>query len=378
MSLETRLELSYYQETASINESHKVFLVQHRETKKFFVKKVLTKYNLSVYRALQDNPIPGLPQIYLLHEEDGTLTVIEEYVSGYTLEEIMINRGPINEREICGYMSGLCDILAEMHSRTPAIIHRDIKPSNVMITANSRVILLDFNAARENIVKEEDTELLGTKGYAAPEQYGFGSSSPRTDIYALGMLMNSLLWGDFHRDIYPSATLGPVIQKCIQINPDDRYSDVLKLKEALPHFKRQPVIFAKDSPDYLSENSAKGNPDYRPEEIAKKKYYPPGFRTGKTWKMIVASLVYIGLAAFCIFPRQDMDARESLIIGFAVFLYSLLFIACMFNYADIRKIIPFSGSSKKIFRAFGTILFLVLAIFIDVILIGVLEWIFIR
>ena len=76
----------------------------------------------------------------------------------------------------------------------PAIIHRDIKPSNIIITAYNRAVLLDFNAAKYySCQSTEDTVLLGTQGYASPEQYGFGSSSPQTDIYSMGILFRELL-----------------------------------------------------------------------------------------------------------------------------------------------------------------------------------------
>ena len=76
----------------------------------------------------------------------------------------------------------------------PPIIHRDIKPSNIIITAYNRAVLLDFNAAiYYSCQSTEDTILLGTQGYASPEQYGFGSSSPQTDIYSMGILFRELL-----------------------------------------------------------------------------------------------------------------------------------------------------------------------------------------
>lgn len=74
----------------------------------------------------------------------------------------------------------LCNILNALHSMTPPIIHRDIKPSNIIITSYNYAMLLDFNAAKQfSGQNESDTVLIGTPGYAAPEQYGFGSSSPK-------------------------------------------------------------------------------------------------------------------------------------------------------------------------------------------------------
>lgn len=91
-------------------------------------------------------------------------------------------------------MYELCEILEKLHSANPPIVHRDIKPSNIIITNYDHVILLDFNAAKYfTDPNTSDTILLGTKGYAAPEQYGFGSSTPQTDIYAVGILLKELV-----------------------------------------------------------------------------------------------------------------------------------------------------------------------------------------
>ena len=91
-------------------------------------------------------------------------------------------------------MSGIKSIISfgstSRAAQIAPIIHRDIKPSNIMITEQNHVVLLDFNAAKlYTNASTNDTVLLGTKGYAAPEQYGFGSSSPQTDIYAIGVLI---------------------------------------------------------------------------------------------------------------------------------------------------------------------------------------------
>lgn len=96
-------------------------------------------------------------------------------------------------------MYDLCEILEKLHSVTPPIVHRDTKPSNIIITNYEHVVLLDFNAAKYFADTDTaDTILLGTKGYAAPEQYGFGSSTPQTDIYALGILLKELVKSLYH------------------------------------------------------------------------------------------------------------------------------------------------------------------------------------
>ena len=226
---DTKLPVSYYKRIGVLNEEHGVYIVQHRENGKVFIEKVLRVYDPGVYEQLFRHPVRGIPRIYAMYEESGTLTVIEEYISGETLEEILSICGRLPEEDVIDCTVKLCDILSSLHSQDPMIIHRDIKPSNVILTEDGRVVLLALNAARKAAgPKERDTRLLGTKGYAAPEQYGFGSSAPQTDIYAAGVLMRSLLL-----DETPSGKLRDVIAKCLEMNPKDRYSSALQLKNAL-------------------------------------------------------------------------------------------------------------------------------------------------
>ena len=110
MDFRNQLSLSYYQNIATLNEAHQVYLVKHRETGKIYVKKILTRYNLSIYRAIQPHPITGVPKVIELYEEDHILTVIEEYISGDTLQD-RIQTGILTESEICHYISELCAIL---------------------------------------------------------------------------------------------------------------------------------------------------------------------------------------------------------------------------------------------------------------------------
>ena len=147
MDLDQRLAISYYKPIAAINEPHHVYLVQHQETKKIAIKKVLNVYNLAVYAELYRNPIAGTPRIINYYEEAGQLTVIEEYISGTSLQD-KISHADIAPSDMLQYMLDLCAILEQLHQHNPAIIHRDVKPSNVIITSYNRAVLLDFNAAK--------------------------------------------------------------------------------------------------------------------------------------------------------------------------------------------------------------------------------------
>ena len=129
-------------------------------------------------------------------------------------------------------LSSVCDALDALHKMR--IIHRDIKPENVMIRNDGQVFLIDFDAAR--IYKpyhSQDTQFVGTVGYAAPEQFGLAQSDFRTDIFAAGVLLNMMLTREHPSKLLYQGKLKRVIEKCTQINPEMRYQNVLALKQAL-------------------------------------------------------------------------------------------------------------------------------------------------
>ena len=232
--LEDLYNLSFYKEITVLNKEHKIYLVQHIETGRTFVKKEMTIYNKSVFEQLKNRPIVGIPRIYEVCENDGVLTIIEEYISGITLDEYIQQRGIISESDTVTYVDQLCSILSKLHSFSPAIIHRDIKPSNIMLTDDNRIVLIDLNGAKTEVKGQtRDTELIGTQGFAAPEQYGFGASNIQTDIYSVGKLMVVMLTGNLDGINKYSGRLKPVIECCLNIDPKNRYENALQLQKAV-------------------------------------------------------------------------------------------------------------------------------------------------
>lgn len=226
MSDENVLRLSDYREVRSVNLRDNIFLVKAPDTDCLKIKKILTTYDLSVYRYLFDNPIPNMPRLYDLFEGTNRLVIIEEYIEGMTLADI-IDEKRLGIKEASEIVIKLCRILNTLHTLDKPIIHRDIKPSNIIIDNAGEVWLIDINVAKwYNPAELEDTRLLGTLHYAAPEQSGYGkaASSVKTDIYAVGILLNVMITGKLPKEEQIDGEVGKIVEKCISWEPEDRYS----------------------------------------------------------------------------------------------------------------------------------------------------------
>ena len=186
--------------------------------------------NGEVYRRLLSCSCRHLPLVYEAAEQDGENIVIEEFVQGDTLD-FLLKEALFSPQETKQTIKQLCQGLWVLHSM--AAVHRDIKPENVILRGHDAV-LIDFDAARLHKPEAEaDTQVLGTTGFAAPEQYGLSQSDARTDIYSLGVLMNVMLTGEHPSRKLAKGRMGRVIQRCTQVNPAKRYKTVLHLMEAL-------------------------------------------------------------------------------------------------------------------------------------------------
>lgn len=183
-----------------------------------------------VYRKLLNVDCPYLPKILAVTEEDGWTHVLEEYIQGDTLAYILEGGclTPAHARKI---LLHLCKGLDVLHSI--GAVHRDVKPENIILRGGDAV-LIDFDAAR--LKKAEhvtDTQIMGTTGYAAPEQYGFSQTDARTDIYSLGILLNEMLTGQHPSRLLAQGEFRPIIEKCTRINANQRYKNVQELVKAL-------------------------------------------------------------------------------------------------------------------------------------------------
>ncbi len=336
MNLNEQCEFSYYVPVAPINEEHKVWLVQHAETGKFYVRKTTQFYNAAVFRYLQSNPIPNMPRIFALFEDANTLHIIEEYISGNTLDELLGTYGKFPEHVVTQWLHQLCNTVQHLHNCTPPIIHRDIKPSNIILTHDGRIVLLDLSAARQDAEnKSQDTVIMGTAGYAAPEQYGFTSSSQATDIYSIGILMNKLLTGKLLSEQIYTGELSGIISKCTQLDPSKRYRDVAQLdRDLLRHI---------DIP--------------KEKQVSKWAYLPPGFRSGKLVVMAFSLLGYLFLLSITLtMTSRNSSPRAMWATRLAATTAVLGIIFFSGNYLNCQSQLPLSRSKNIFVRLAGILL----------------------
>ncbi len=193
---------------------------------------------------------PNLPSIIDVIDADDSFLIVMDYIEGNSLGDAIKENGAQPQAYVIEWAKQLCDVLGYLHSRKPPIIYRDLKPSNIMLRPNGEISLIDFGTAKEFINDNvEETSCLGTRGYAAPEQYGqMGRTDARTDIYCLGATMYHLVTGrspaEPPYEMKPirwwdptlSSGLEEIILKCTKLDPNERYQSCSELMFALEHY----------------------------------------------------------------------------------------------------------------------------------------------
>lgn len=194
---------------------------------------ILRQYPAPVpaYDLLREIRHPNLPEVYdSLHFADGQI-VLEEYIDGLTAAEVL-ETGTYTPRGAANLLRKTCAAVDALHRC--GILHLDVKPENVIVTASGEVKLIDLNASKEkSAAQKPETTVLGTIGYAAYEQLGISPCDERTDVFALGVLLNVLLTGEHPAKRCASGRLGRIVRKCTQTDPAARYQSAAKLLAVL-------------------------------------------------------------------------------------------------------------------------------------------------
>jgi serine/threonine protein kinase len=193
----------------------------------------------------------NLPRVIDYFIWEGKRFLVQELIEGKTLEELMEEKSPRGEDEVIAWALQICDALEYLHGQT--MVYRDLKPSNCILTPQGVIKLIDFGLVRFFAMgKPKDTVIMGTPGYAAPEQYGQQETDPRSDIFSLGVLIHHLLTGHDPTKtpfMFPDArSLNPhlseeveqALWKAYALDPAARFQNVDEMRRVL---RREQVIF---------------------------------------------------------------------------------------------------------------------------------------
>lgn len=406
MTLEEESRLSFYRELTVLDEKKNIVLVQDIRNSELCVKKTLDIYSRDVYEQLASVRIEGVPAVKECVADDGKLIVVEEYVQGRSLKQVLDEHGLLNEEQAYEIAVQLVDILVRLHQLEPAIVHRDIKPSNIIIEKNGHVNLIDFNAARHvNADKNEDTRMLGTVYFAAPEQFGFGQSDERTDIYGLGATINYIMTGDKPGAGIAECRFSDILKKCLMVDAKDRYQSAEELRGVLDMLnysivqdnrKKAETAFGKDNTvsvvrtyrnirDTIVKMYRKYQKRNYDIDTSWRRYLLPGFRRLNVVYCLIA-LVWYAVIVWMTITFAVTDSKTGIpVTGGELTMYKIAVFVLLFgmtmwfgNYLNIRRKLP---GMKKInvlstILTFGyafTISFMFLAFFaIFMVIIGYL------
>ena len=330
-----------YMKVRALSKDGRVMLVASRHTGAHYVMRKLQGNDLFVYHTISNLCVPGIPKPLFYSEAEGGYVIIEEYIEGYTLSYYIQKFGPLHKDAVFDYIIQLCDILTPLHKNMPAIIHRDIKPSNVLLSNTGQIYLLDFDAATYYLPsKDSDTVLLGTHGYAAPEQYGFNASDPRTDIYALGKLAMTLMTGEQRESTTYTGPYSLILRRCTNMDPKNRYASASELRRVL----------------LKNKNNHRG-------------FKIPGYRSGNKVIAVFASIAYAFIPFFSILNLLDNDVKNFFLgIGFSIL--AIIISMAFFNYRDYLSKLPGTNSPSPGVRAIAKLFYIAALVVIIVLVFG--------
>lgn len=260
----------------------------------------------TLYEAQRASAPPAfVPRLYECYDTEDSRVVVMEYVHGATLREVVERKGP-SFSLACEVYPAICRAVMGLHrSFDPPLIHRDLKPDNI-IMRNGDAVLVDLGIARQwQEGKLRDTMRFGTREFAPPEQYGFGQTDVRSDVYALGQLLFYCLTGRTatQRDRDASFLVegvtertAPIIKRAMAFSPAERYESVGALLRAFGKATRSVAFSHPALPSPEGDRAASHGLDSLPHRLSA--LIPDG--VGRVWNVIV-------IAAWTLFMAVDID-----------------------------------------------------------------------
>lgn len=356
--------LSKYEELSVLSDTKKcrTSLMRNKDTGELVVKKEMGKESFSVYSLLKSIKNKNLIKVLECFRDEDKTIEIEEYVNGKRLDDYFREKKATLEQVVDVWIA-LCEGLAPMHKLN--LVHRDIQPKNIIITNEGSLKIIDFDISRkENENATHDTTLLGTVGYAAPEQYGFAQTTNRSDIYSIGAVL---------KELSSFSELDKIIAKCMEMDPANRYENVEQLKNELEKIKGQAE--RKDngfgSGSYNDMEFGTENNNGESDELPKitLKYFIktiPGFRRGNFIFMIIAIMMYgmILYAPYSVFMEYKYNTQLQRVIGGIFYMLGCIIPYMYFaNIGDIPRRLPprqFNSRLSRILYQIGVGLLLMI------------------
>lgn len=193
---------------------------------------------MEIMEKMADRKLSGIPKTYRIFEENGEVYLVREYIEGMSLAQMVLQKGGISEAEICRISRKICQTAEQFQNPDEPMIHRDIKPENIVVTPGGEVVFIDFGTMRS--YKKDgsrDTFVVGTRGTAAPEQYGYTQTDQHTDVYAIGQTMLYMVSESYEMnqlsECAVSRRMKKIIEKACSFEPDKRYGDAAQLRRAV-------------------------------------------------------------------------------------------------------------------------------------------------
>lgn len=292
--------------------------------------------DMPVYKSLKTVNSPNVAKIYGFTTIGDNFYAVEEHIQGITLKEFVDGNVFISDDTAAKIAIDICNGLRALHEIN--IVHRDITPTNIMIDSTGRAVIIDFGISRfMRADRDADTQILGTHGFAAPEQYGFSQTGARSDIYSLGVLINFILTKSMPNEALAGGRLGMIVKKCIEIDENNRYSSIKSLKNALERRDLKNIAFT--LPGLNSKNKG----------------------------IVALAAIYYGFIVLIIIGAigSAINAFDGLCLCMFIIFTFVLPVFIIFNYMGWQKRLkPFRTMNKRSIIAFK-ILFVVISLIIS-------------
>lgn len=272
-----------------------------------YVLKEIGLEDTEMYQKLIRLDCKNIVRFYDTVAQDGRFYVVEEFINGgSTLRAYMERRGPLSDLETKNIALQICNGLKQVHKL--GIVHRDINPNNIMLAADGTVKIIDFGISRT--VKRNqscDTEILGTQGFTAPEQFGFHQTGPKADIYSMGVLINVMATGCLPGVQLVNGWLSEIVLKCTQIDETNRYRNMDDLILDLE----------------------------RRSKLQRLLRTVPGFRKGIWWHQLIAVFYDVALLFFLIVAMSTAHSLLDALCTFGFFFFGYTVpVPILTNYLD--------------------------------------------